>query len=84
MPQTDSEWASVIESITSTVEADLAGSNDQPSISVSSLSDAQLANYIDHTLLKPDAATHQILEICDQALKHHFRTVCVREDRIER
>ncbi len=36
-----------------------------------------LANYIDHTLLKPEATLEQILHLCDEAKKHALYAVCV-------
>ena len=36
-----------------------------------------IATYIDHTLLKPDATKHQVRVLCDEALTHHFFSVCV-------
>jgi deoxyribose-phosphate aldolase len=36
-----------------------------------------LARYIDHTLLKPDASEADIDRICDEAAEHHFASVCV-------
>ncbi len=36
-----------------------------------------LAAYIDHTLLKPDASESQIRRLCDEAAQFHFATVCV-------
>ena len=36
-----------------------------------------LANFIDHTLLKPDATKQQIRKLCEEALEHHFYAVCV-------
>ncbi len=36
-----------------------------------------LAQYIDHTLLKPDATREQLRKLCDEATKHGFATVCV-------
>jgi deoxyribose-phosphate aldolase len=36
-----------------------------------------LAKYIDHTLLKPEATREQIDELCDQAIEHGFYSVCV-------
>lgn len=35
-----------------------------------------LAGYIDHTLLKPDATKEQIEELCKEALQHRFASVC--------
>jgi len=36
-----------------------------------------IAQYIDHTLLKADATRRQILELCAQAREYGFRSVCV-------
>lgn len=36
-----------------------------------------LARYIDHTLLKPDATDEQIRKLCAEALEYNFRSVCV-------
>ncbi len=41
------------------------------------LSPAQLAAFIDHTLLKPDASLAQIEQLCTEAREHHFFSVCV-------
>ncbi len=37
----------------------------------------KLNKYIDHTLLKPEATTAQILSLCDEAKKYDFASVCV-------
>lgn len=42
----------------------------------------ELAKYIDHTLLKPDASAAQIRKICDEARTYHFASVCVNPSRI--
>jgi len=36
-----------------------------------------VAQYIDHTLLKPDATPEQISRLCAEAGEHHFAAVCV-------
>lgn len=36
-----------------------------------------LASYIDHTILKPDATEAQVLQICDEAKQYNFAAVCV-------
>ena len=41
------------------------------------LTPAQLAAYIDHTLLKPDASPAQIETLCAEAREHQFYAVCV-------
>jgi deoxyribose-phosphate aldolase len=39
--------------------------------------DANLAKMIDHTLLKPDATQQEIAQLCFEARKHGFASVCV-------
>jgi len=39
--------------------------------------DGSLAHMIDHTLLKPDATQDQIAQLCYEARKHGFASVCV-------
>lgn len=41
-----------------------------------------LAKFIDHTLLKPDATTAQLEKLCREAREHHFATVCVNSSNI--
>jgi len=41
------------------------------------LSGADLARYIDHTVLKPEAAESQITQLCEEALRFQFMAVCV-------
>ena len=36
-----------------------------------------LAQYIDHTLLAPGATQTMIEQLCEEALHHHFKAVCV-------
>lgn len=38
---------------------------------------AELAPYIDHTILRPDAGRADVLRWCDEAREHGFRSVCV-------
>ncbi|HEX6033683.1 MAG TPA: deoxyribose-phosphate aldolase, partial [Anaerolineales bacterium] len=38
---------------------------------------ADLAKYIDHTLLKPDATQQEIAQLCFEARKYEFASVCV-------
>jgi deoxyribose-phosphate aldolase len=39
--------------------------------------DVSLASMIDHTLLKPDATSDKIAQLCFEARKYHFASVCV-------
>ena len=41
------------------------------------ISAAVLAGYIDHTLLKPEAVISQFEQLCDEAVKYKFKSVCV-------
>jgi deoxyribose-phosphate aldolase len=43
----------------------------------------QLASMIDHTLLKPEATTVQIEQLCDQARRFSFASVCVNPTRVK-
>jgi deoxyribose-phosphate aldolase len=37
----------------------------------------EIAAWIDHTLLKPDATAAQIRQLCQEAMEHHFASVCI-------
>lgn len=39
--------------------------------------DANVSKYIDHTLLKADATREQVTQLCFEARKYNFATVCV-------
>ncbi|MGI5863484.1 MAG: deoxyribose-phosphate aldolase [Myxococcales bacterium] len=41
-----------------------------------------IARYIDHTLLKPDATREEIVKLCDEAKKYGFATVCVNSTNV--
>ena len=44
---------------------------------------ADVARYIDHTLLKPDATEDQIKTLCEEAVKYGFYSVCVNSSWVE-
>jgi deoxyribose-phosphate aldolase len=46
------------------------------------LSPAQLAAFIDHTILKADATAKDIEKLCAEARENHFYSVCVNSSRI--
>ena len=46
------------------------------------LAPADVAKYIDHTMLRPEAPTSAFDKLCDEALKHHFYSVCVNSCRV--
>src|SRR5438552_3277276 len=41
-----------------------------------------LAPYIDHTLLKPEATREDLVKLCDEARKYGFATVCLNSSNI--
>ena len=41
------------------------------------MSSAELAGYIDHTLLKPESVQAQFKQLCEEAVKYQFKSVCV-------
>ncbi len=41
-----------------------------------------LAKYIDHTNLKPDASEADIKKLCSEAVRYHFASVCVNSSRV--
>ncbi|GIX49946.1 MAG: 2-deoxyribose-5-phosphate aldolase [Limisphaera sp.] len=43
----------------------------------------ELARYIEHTLLRPDATRAQIEKLCEEARTHGFYGVCVNGSRVE-
>ena len=45
--------------------------------------DLNLASYIDHTLLKPDASDAQIAQLCYEARKYNFAAVCVNPSKVK-
>ena len=46
-------------------------------------SDPSLASLIDHTLLKPDATADQVAQLCFEARKHSFASVCVNPSHVK-
>ncbi|MBI2026582.1 MAG: deoxyribose-phosphate aldolase [Deltaproteobacteria bacterium] len=43
---------------------------------------ADLAPFIDHTLLKPDATHEELKNLCQEAIQYSFATVCVNSSNI--
>ena len=51
--------------------------------SVSSmLLEPDLASFIDHTLLAANATPDKLAKLCEEAARHHFRTVCVNASNV--
>jgi deoxyribose-phosphate aldolase len=49
---------------------------------MSSIEPAALAQYIDHTLLAPEATRQQIAALCAEAQEHGFYSVCVNSGQV--
>jgi len=45
--------------------------------------DGSLSRFIDHTVLKPDASHDQIAQLCYEARKHVFASVCVNPSNVK-
>ncbi|MFQ5485163.1 MAG: deoxyribose-phosphate aldolase [Desulfobacterales bacterium] len=45
---------------------------------------AEMAKYIDHTLLKPNATFDALDKLCEEAIKYRFKAVCVNSGSITR
>jgi deoxyribose-phosphate aldolase len=50
--------------------------------SASKLTASDMAKYIDHTLLKPEAPQSAFDKLCDEAIQYTFKSVCVNSSRI--
>ena len=43
---------------------------------------SEIAKWIDHTLLRPDASEKEIVTLCEEALKYGFASVCINSCRV--
>jgi len=50
--------------------------------STSRMTASEMAKYIDHTLLKPEAPQSAFDKLCDEAIQYGFRSVCVNSSRV--
>jgi deoxyribose-phosphate aldolase len=48
----------------------------------STITASELAKYIDHTLLKPDAPLAAFDKLCEEAIQYKFKSVCVNSSRV--
>ena len=48
----------------------------------SKITAAEMAKYIDHTLLKPDAPQAAFDKLCEEAIKYKFKSVCINSSRV--
>jgi deoxyribose-phosphate aldolase len=54
-----------------------ANEKTNPENNMKRLTPLELAGYIDHTLLKPEAIKSQFIQLCDEAKTYKFKSVCV-------
>ena len=54
-----------------------AGTATSPEGTPSGAEPSNIASYIDHTLLKPEASEAEILKVCAEAAEYRFKSVCV-------
>ena len=59
------------------------GAQTQTPAASDSYTPADMAKYIDHTYLKPEASVNEIRKICDEAKKYHCASVCVNPSYIQ-
>jgi deoxyribose-phosphate aldolase len=43
----------------------------------------ELAHLIDHTLLRPEATRQQIIQLCQEAIKYNFASVCINPTHVK-
>ena len=49
---------------------------------ISKMTAAEMAQYIDHTLLKPEATPAAFDKLCQEAIRHGFKAVCVNSGQV--
>jgi len=59
------------------LQSDNYSTNSSSSSNHKIITPAELASYIDHTLLKPEATAPQFDQLCKEAVNYHFKSVCV-------
>lgn len=60
----------------------LSGGSTVEKDSTSRMTASEMAKYIDHTLLKPEAPQSAFDKLCDEALQYGFKSVCVNSSRV--
>ncbi|PID56587.1 deoxyribose-phosphate aldolase [candidate division KSB3 bacterium] len=77
----------LITSITKKVMQRLSAAQDLQAASryceaADTMGSADLAQYIDHTILAPDATEEAVGKICSEALQYHFKSVCINSSHV--
>ena len=68
-PRTQQEWSAIIDEAVAALPASY------PTYSTPTPGSAEFAQFIDHTLLKPEATGAHIDKLCEEARRHGFK-VC--------
>ncbi|MCJ1319058.1 hypothetical protein MMC15_004391 [Xylographa vitiligo] len=76
--RTHEEWVKVIDEIVCNLP------QAYPTYQAPKPGTVEFAKYIDHTLLKLDATEEQIDQLCEEAKKYNFKSVCVRVNHVSR
>jgi len=71
----DAAWSRAVQAQAREILA--SWSEPGPASSVPVIDRAELARYIDHTLLKADATPDAVIKLCAEAAEHGFAAVCV-------
>ncbi|MGA2613193.1 MAG: deoxyribose-phosphate aldolase [Spirochaetia bacterium] len=74
----------IVAEVVSRLRASQGAASSASGGSADALQPADLARYIDHTLLKPEATEAQIDTLCEEAAQNHFYSVCVNSNWTER
>ena len=74
----------IVAEVVARLHAQGASGSSESGSGADSLQPADLARFIDHTLLKPEATEEQIDKLCEEAAQHHFYSVCVNSNWAER
>jgi len=77
MSLSNEHWSPLVKAKVAEVLADTSFAVPTSEFSSITAPDAKFALAIDHTLLKPDATSAQIDELCDQAIRYKFKSCCV-------
>lgn len=80
MDKNSKQFEQIVEKVTSAILNKI--SYEKPSSGKDISPQSDLAAYIDHTLLKPEASQDQIKSLCQEAMKYHFATVCVNSSNV--
>ena len=83
----DMDQKELVQRIVGEVMAKLAGAGQPAAVTAgpaaaAALSPAELAKYIDHTMLRPEAPLEAFDKLCAEALQYRFFSVCVNSCRV--